>query len=249
MSGGKIIAFSGPPGCGKTVLSVRTAAELAGTGKRTVLISLDNTVPSVPLIFPRLGHGDLKSIGGFLMSLDVDSDSLLRSAITVRNNPNLIFLGYMPGENILTYPEFSPARTVRLYESALSVADYVIVDTKSGFREDVLSDCAVSRADLRADIYNPDIRTTAYYTSAAPLYPGGDEKKVIRVLNRNRNDVFFPEDEMREYMKKADAELPYSRELAKNLSEGTLVSCGGGPKFDRAIKKLVTRITTAEVSG
>ena len=169
MSGGKIIAFSGPPGCGKTVLSVRTAAELAGTGKRTVLISLDNTVPSVPLIFPRLGHGDLKSIGEFLMSLDVDSDSLLRSAITVRNNPNLIFLGYMPGENILTYPEFSPARTVRLYESALSVADYVIVDTKSGFREDVLSDCAVSRADLRADIYNPDIRTMAYYTSASAV--------------------------------------------------------------------------------
>ena len=76
---GKLIAFVGPPGCGKTSVAMQTAiAVYLGTkSNKVAFLSPDLAVPSLGLLFPNHAPESLKSLGLLFDRTDISMPALL----------------------------------------------------------------------------------------------------------------------------------------------------------------------------
>ena len=100
----KIIAVWGSPGSGKTTFATKLARAIYDSYQATVaVLYTDLQTPVLPVIFPNEKPEDLGSIGVPLSKTEPDAEDILRSAVTLKKQGNLVFFGYRAGDNPYTY--------------------------------------------------------------------------------------------------------------------------------------------------
>ena len=217
----EIIAVCGSPASGKTTAGLKIAQEIYFRKKQPVLfLSPDWNKPSLAYLFPRRKTSDLYSLGTALDHTTVTSEDLLKSTVYSDQMKNFGFLGFKTGESRSSYPVPTEDKVLSLFRSAGEVAGNLVVDCSSCF-DDPISAIAVREADWIVQLIVPDLRSMGYYATYEERYRIYEEK-TFKVLNRTDNDVFLPEQEVKEHFGTVLFSLPYSRELKQQSVSGTL---------------------------
>lgn len=135
---GKVIAVWSPVGSpGKSTIALNLAYELASMGKRTLLIDLDLTAPSLGLML-NLGEpmAGVTAVARLVRQQRFDIEQLFRLSVGIKKAR--VTLRFLPG---LTSPkrwvEVTPETVTRLLNVASSNFDAVIVDVASELSDSI----------------------------------------------------------------------------------------------------------------
>ena len=243
---GKIVAFIGPPGSGKTSLAMKAAVETycATKSNRIFFVSPDICVPSCGVIFPNYAPDDLASIGGIFDSTDIDFDTVLNSGVSVKSMKDFACYGFKSGENRATYPAPDENILRDLFEVMRRNTSYVFVDC-SDDGKDTISEQALKTADIIIRVIPADLKGMTWYATNRHLY-GPDEKCFINVVNPGGKGLFYPTDEVCTKVGGVLTVMPYSKALAQQMLDGSLYERLKDAGFNKALKTLVKKILETE---
>ena len=184
----QMLAVWGSPGSGKTVMSLKLAAELAKTKKNVVVVLCDVVSPALPAVLSAKKAPEV-SLGAVLTAPIVTQELVIKNLAVYDKNPYISLLGYKLGENVYTYADYTKERAVDMLVLLRHIADYVIVDCSSVLTDNILSTTALEVADDVLRLCSCDLKAISYYMSYLPLI--GDRKfkqdKHIRVLTNTRS--------------------------------------------------------------
>lgn len=232
MANGKLVAVSGPPGCGKTTFTLKLAQEVYdATKKKVIYLSPDMLIPAMGQIFPLREKKDLRSLGAALEKVNLTESDVLGVIATTQAMPNMGYIGYVPGESSYTYPVLQEDKIIQLIQILRNFFDYVFVDCDRQ-REDLLSSVACGLCDHLVQLVNPDKKSVAFY-SFEPI-----QERAIQVLNLLDNDVYLPIPEARDFFPDIKFKVLYSRPLKMQWYEGELMDLLKDPVYRRAIKPI-----------
>lgn len=184
----QMLAVWGSPGSGKTVTTVKLAAELSKQKKNVVVVLCDTVSPSLPALIQAKNTPE-GSVGAVLAAPVITQELVLKNLAVYDNNPYISLLGYKAGENIYTYAEYTKERAVDMLVLLRHIADYVIVDCSSSLTDNILSVAALEVADDVLRVCACDLKGISYFMSYLPLI--GDRKfkpeKHIKLLSNTRS--------------------------------------------------------------
>ena len=232
------VAVWGPPGCGKTALSVRLA--LGMSEKETAaLLFCDTLAPPLAEVLSS-GKEELLSVGGALSSVEISEENVLKYANLYRSDGNIILFGYAPGENSRSYPVFSEGRAAAFIETLAKTVDHLVIDCTSDAADDPLCVAALRNSDRVLRVYSPERSSIIFYESNLSMFPDSEFNtgKHIRILNCPDGEIFPPLSETAEGMKRCDGVFPYFRILKQRRAEGRELERGGPRRLLRATEKL-----------
>ena len=106
-----LIAVWGSPNSGKTTFATKLALSIYDSYQATVVVLYpDLEAPVLPVLFPNEKTEELGSIGVPMSKTEIDTEDIVRNAITLKKRGNLVFLGYRTGDNRFTYPRYGRAK-------------------------------------------------------------------------------------------------------------------------------------------
>lgn len=240
----KMIAIWGAPNSGKTTFAVKLASAIYERYNSTVLmLSCDNSTPSLPSLFPNFKSDDLYSVGVPLSKTEITQQELIKSIVTLKNKINLGFLGYKDGENKFTYPDYDEEKAHALIEGLKSLADFVIVDCTSSL-DNVLSSVAIQEADEVIRLATPTLKCINYFASQLPLYtdPKYRLDRQIIGLNVTESDCYMPIDEVKNHLKEVSFTLPYCHEIRQQTADGELFKPVSDKKYTYKFKAIADKV-------
>lgn len=230
---GKLIAVSGPPGCGKTTLALKLAQAVHElTKKKIVFISPDTMIPSMGVIFPKRPKESLLSLGTALENVNLSISNILGVIATTKAMPNLGYLGYIPGEGPYSYAALQEQKVMDMFEILRENFDYIFVDCTRD-REDLISSIGVGLSDHLIQVINPDIKSIAYY-GFEPL-----QGRAIQVLNVQHNDLYMPIQDTKAHFSDIRFTVMYSRMVKMQMVEGELMDPLKDAVYQKAIAPIV----------
>ena len=233
MARGKLIAVSGPPGCGKTTLTLNLAQKVHELTKEKILyISPDTLIPAMSLVFPRRDKEDLRSLGKALENVNLAITDILGVIATTDAMPNLGYTGYVAGEGPYSYVALQEKKVMELVDILRDNFDYIFVDCVRD-REDMISSIVCGLCDHLIQIVNPDIKSVAYYG----FEPIRDE--AIQVLMILDADIYLPIQEIRARFPKLAHTVLYSRAAKMQMVEGCLMDYLNDSVYQKAIKPIL----------
>lgn len=165
MANNRIIACWGSPGSGATLTSVKIAHELARNKKNVILVLGDKETPMIPLLAPDLQGA--KSLGGLLAIPKITPIDIFQHCVSIEKTMSL--LGYLLGENELTWPEYDKEKAFSLLNLLRSIADYTVIDCSHHLLTDVLTGVTLQNADTVFRIVNADPKSLSYIKSQRPF--------------------------------------------------------------------------------
>ncbi|SHH59091.1 MinD-like ATPase involved in chromosome partitioning or flagellar assembly [Sporanaerobacter acetigenes DSM 13106] len=245
----QIIAVWGSPSSGKTVTSVKIAKELAARKKNVIVVFDDVFCPSIPVFFPTLEKKE-QSIGKVLTSPNIDQEVILENCITpIKNNSYIAFLGYMKGENSLTYAEYTKERVVDLLILMRHLADYIVIDCSSIITESILTICSLEIADKVIRLSTADFKGISYFQSVLPLlidqrFQLDNHLKVVS----NVKD-YQAQDTINSAIKGNGIYLQHIDEIERQYTEGCLfndLNSKEGKDYERIIKEIIQEVISIE---
>lgn len=240
MAQGKLIAVNGPPGCGKTTLTLKLAQEVHElTKKKVVYLSPDTLIPAMGHIFPRREKESLYSLGTALDKVELAIPDLLGVMATTSSMQNLGYMGYIPGEGPHSHAVPQEKKCVQMFSLLKDNFDYVFVDCDRN-REDLISSLACGLCDHLIQLINPDIKSIAYY--------GFEEipKRAIQVLYILDKDIYLPIQDAKAHFPQIQHTILYSRAVKQQMYEGTLMDLLKDPVYRKAIKPIVDLLLTEQ---
>lgn len=212
----KIIAVDGPPGSGKSTVALKLAQEIYSKTEKPVLyMSADLVVPCLGIIFPSTKAQRLNSLGRALDRTDILPEDVMAQIVTSKFMENFGYLGYKVGEDVYTYPSPNDDKVIELFEAMRQIAEYSVIDCDRN-PEDLISALARGQSDHIVQVFNPDLRSMAFYGR------NFENEKGIRVMNIMDNDLFLPIKETANHFGGIKYKLPYSKEVKKQCIVGTL---------------------------
>lgn len=230
---GKMIAIWGSPNSGKTTFAVKIASTIYERyNSRVIVVSCDDTIPALPLLFPNLKSKDLLSIGASLSKVEITQQEIVKNIIIPKNKKNFGFLGYKDGENRFSYPALDDVKAVGFFETLKSLADFVVIDCTS-ILDNTLSGVALQKSDDVICLSSPTLKSISFFTSQLPLY---DEPKYrldrhIMGLNITESECYMPIEEVRSHFKEVAFTLPYCRKIRQQDIDGELLRPISDKKF------------------
>lgn len=233
---GKIIVVSGPPGSGKTTVSVKLAQEIYAAAKGRILyFSPDMLIPTLGVLFPSYRKEKLHSIGSVLDRIPLSAEDILSVMVITKEMDNLGYLGYRSGEHPYTYPALTENKALELLSSLKESSDYLIVDCDRN-RDNLVSILARSVADQVVYVHNPDLRSMLYYaTEPMPA-------SAVKVMNILDGGVFLPIQEANAHFGKFSHTLAYSKAVREQMLEGDLTKYVQDVGYRASLHKLATEV-------
>jgi CO dehydrogenase nickel-insertion accessory protein CooC1 len=218
----KIIAIWGCPDSGKTTFTAKLSKMIFDeTGAKILCVFADSATPTLPVLFPNKKASHINSIGAVLSRPEITREALLKSIVTTKKARNIGFVGYADGENRYSYPEFSEDKAAAFYDTAASLADFIIVDCGNKLTG-LLAYTAISRAAHIFKLCKPDLKAISFFSSQSPLY--GDVKyridEHITVLNVAEQDLYMPVEEAAQHFKCGKLIIPYAPEIKRQGMNG-----------------------------
>lgn len=242
---GKIVCIWGSPGSGKTTTALAVAAALAKKKKNVVVFSGDKLTPMLKVYLPTGNITGKESIGPLLMSNRYEDIELAGRLLPHPNSDYLCFVGMSPGDNFITYQDFSRESVVRLANKLAALSDYVLIDGTSNPIDDTMTLAMLELADVVIRISTPDTRGIMYLDANKLVY---HEQRFryddhIKVLG-NVKEV-SPYVETMAIVGQFDYVFEYSYEIEDKTIAGSLMCDfhrSKGVRFEKEIGKLVERI-------
>lgn len=232
----KLIAVSGPPGSGKTTLSLKLAQEVyEATKKKVLYISPDTLIPAMGLIFPRREKAALASLGAALENVDLSITDILGVVATTSAMSNMGYVGYISGDGPYSYAMPQEAKVMQLFHILKDHFDYIFVDCDRN-REDLISSIACGLCDHHIQVVNADIKSIAYY-SFEPI-----QSKSIQILNLLDSDVYLPIQEIKDRFPGIRHTIFYSRQVKMQMFEGNLMDRLNDKVFRKSAKPIVDEL-------
>ncbi|BCN29531.1 AAA family ATPase [Anaeromicropila herbilytica] len=219
MSNGVMIAVWGNQGSGKTTMSAKLALELVNQKKEVLLILTDTAAPDMKILFPF--QKEFQTMGHLWTTPNCRASQIYKVCIPTRFR-ELGVLGYKPGENIFSFPDYTKESIVRVYMELKNMVDYIIVDCVSEFGYNVLTTVALEMSDYVIRLGEATPKAFSFFDSNLPLLSDSRYQKEnhIRVLSKIKSyqakDVAVSKYGM-------DAELPYLEEIELQMLEGRLL--------------------------
>lgn len=221
MSDNQIIAVWGSPASGKTITSIKISLELSLRKKNVILVLCDTLCPGLITVLPNTSFED-KSLGSVLSEALITQEQILQRSIVLKHNNRISVLGYMQGENVFTYPQYSKERAVDFLILLRHLADYVIVDCSSAFTSDILSAGALEMADQVLRLGRADLKSLAYFDSYLPVLADrrfSIEKHIKILSNVKCNEA---KKQVEEVLGGVKSIIPYTEEIEEQYLSGEL---------------------------
>lgn len=239
---GKLIAFVGPPGCGKTSVAMKAAMETYCNTKsnRIFFLSPDLTVPILGLLFPTYAPDELNTLGIVIDNTDISIDNILKNSVTVKSMNDFGVLGFKTEENKSSFPDPTPEKLIDLFSVLKRNSEYVFADCSDDFDEKI-SQYAIQKADLIVRVIPSDLKGMTWYAANKHLY-GAEGKPVLNVVNVTDKDLYSPTDEICSSVGDVVTVLPYSRPLKQQMLDARLYERLKDSGFNRKLKALLDRI-------
>ena len=235
----QMLAVWGSPSSGKTVTSIKIAAELAKRNMNVVVVCCDLSAPAVPTLIKSKRMGTV-SIGDVLEAPVITQELILKNCVAYDKNPFITLLGYKMGESVFDFAEYNKERAVDMLVLLRHIADYVIVDCSSILTDNILSTAALEVADEVLRLCPNDLKSLSYFASYMPLI--GDRKfkpdKHIKVLSCTRAGGGG---EYGEAYSGIAHHLPYTPDIERQNAEMSLIEPLSG-KDARAYESVITAI-------
>ena len=219
---GKLIAFVGPPGSGKTSVAMKSAIEVYCNTKsnQVIFLSPDLSVPSLGLLFPNYAPDDLKSLGLLFDRTDISEQALMETGISIKSMPNLLCFGFRTDDSKATFPEPIPSKLNDLFDVLKRTKEYTFVDCTDD-PSDVISNRATQAADVIVRVIPSDLKGMTWYATNKNLY-GSDGREIRNVVNIKERDLYLPTEEICSKLQEVTTVLPYSRLLKQQMLEGRM---------------------------
>jgi MinD-like ATPase involved in chromosome partitioning or flagellar assembly len=236
----KVIVVWGCPDSGKTTFTAKLSKMLYDKyGKKIICVFVDSATPTLPVLFPNKRASHINSIGAVLSRPEITKEAVLKSIVTTKEARNIGFVGYTDGENRYSYPEFSENKAAAFYDTAASLADFVIVDCGNKLTG-LLALTAIGRASHIFRLCKPDLKAISFFSSQAPLY--GDAKYRMAeqkaVLNVQEQDLYMPVEEAAQHFKCGKLIIPYAPEIKAQTMNGQFFDKVANKAWGKAMKKI-----------
>ena len=243
---GKLIAFIGPPGSGKTSVSMKTAVEtyLNTKSNRIFFLSPDLAVPSIGLIFPNYAPDDLRSLGRIYDTTDISLDTVLENAVTVKAMKDFACFGFKSGDHKYEFPTPIPEKLIDLFSVMKRNSEYFFVDCSSDGL-DAVSEKAVHEADIIVRVIPADLKGMTWYATNKHLH-FVEGRRFLNVINVMGRDLYYPTDELCSNVGEVTAVLPYSKALAQQMLDGSLYEKLKDAGYNRKLKAVVSGVMESE---
>jgi hypothetical protein len=225
----RILAVWGSPGGGKTTLAARLALESESRKINTVLLFCDNIAPELPVLLPHSDKNDIRlslgalldsSVGGGEGSKVVDDSMSLSGSLSY-----VACLGYIHGENVLSYPLPTALQAEAALSAVARICDVIIVSIPSDFPRSAIAMLAAEKSDMSVCVISPNIKSLSYLASNKALYPPHKGRSVMVLNHPSEADTVAAGSLLPNIV--IDADLPYSDEISMKQREGKLLDMAG----------------------
>lgn len=243
MANNQVIAFWGSPGSGTTVTSIKISKELARKRKNVILVLTDQETPLVPLLLPSV-QGK-KSLGDLMAIPKISPIDIFQHCVSIGTTISL--LGYLYGENEMTWPEYDEAKAFELLRLMRVISDYTVIDCSHHLLTDVLTCVALQEADCVIRVTNADPKSLSYIKSQQPFLkdPKFRYGQQLCVINN-----VYPYQDAKGYEDVFGApttfSLPHIPSLQMQFSEGRLMDSLSG-REGRLYEPLIRAIVAKEI--
>lgn len=242
----RMIALWGNSGSYKTATAAKLALQLSKHGS-TLLVSLNTTKPSLPVLLPKTKEKSRCSLGRILAGVEVTKDSIYQN-IELVSRRELGVIAYRKGENIRSYAEYTTEKALYFLTALRSVASYIVIDCTTALTENLLTDLALQQSDMRLCLCTADPNGLSFFSSQFPLLAN----------TRYHGDAFtkalaLPPKELAADINGAVSILgdvpyliPYSLAVRKQMQNGTLFERTGDSAYQRVIDSITKDVITDE---
>lgn len=237
----QVLAVWGSPGSGKTTVSVKLAQYIASRKRNVLLLLCDMTAPMLPCICPTSDLESEHSLGSVLAAAHISDTLVKQNCVTHKHLHHFSLLGLRKGENVFTYPPYTPELATELLRCLRAIAPYIIIDCGSSIAHDILSAVSLLEADAVLRLVNCDLKSISYLSSQLPLLreQQWDADKQYKAASNVKPQQASTAVE--QVVGQTAFQLPYSPELESQALAGDLLR-ELGLKDSRGFRREIERI-------
>lgn len=245
----KLITVWGSPESGKTTFAVKLAREIykINSAAKIICVFPDMTTPTLPVIFPNKKPNEFFSIGKLLNMAEFTTNDVLSHFVLAKGIKNIVFMGYIYGENRYTYAEYTAEKANTFLSMCRYLGDYVIVDCSSSL-DDKISNIAIQESDYSFRLASPTLKSISFLSSNVKMY--SDEKyrieQQIPIMNVTEQDVFMPVDDAVNCLGNIKHRISFCLDLKKQFYNGELLDTINNKKFQSEFQKICNEVLTVE---
>ena len=220
---------------GKSTLAFFLGNSLIDNGKRVMIISTDNSIPTLQYMLPE-DKKTTRSLGRLLSLALISDKDILDNMQTIRGADEVGYLSYASGENKNTYPEITQGNLGTFFELLRGLVDYIIIDTQTILNE--IDRYALLISDINICVCSANIKGLAYRQNLS-------EENITHVLLND--NVFNPyEDIAHTYKQNVKYHIPFLKNLQSLYNLDTFVGLICPPKYIKIVDKIVTEVIDVE---
>ncbi|MCL2773567.1 MAG: ParA family protein [Oscillospiraceae bacterium] len=237
---GKTIAVWGNSGSGKSTFSCILARALAQNKRKVIIINADLETPMLPVWLPNQIISSDASVGHVLSSPEIDATLVAGKVAVVKSFPFIGLMGYVAGDNPLSYPEIKYDALLNLIGEASKLVDYVITDCNS-YMINSFALTAIEAADVVIRILTPDLKGVNYLKSHQPLLADARFHYAEHMTFAGLARPFHAIDKTGNIIGGWAGLLPYGKEIDLCVTEGNIFNAIDycNPRYMESINKVL----------